>query len=224
MNDYLIEKLNASLKRGTKSGRHRMTDLLLTADLFQPEETLRPPSQSGSVFLALLPTPDEAARVIDRLQEWQRRYKLQGTPKKAEQLHVCLHPINKELGLSKHLLHSVDVAATEAAHSTPPFEVRFAELNRSVGAVLVLRDIRKQSELTSLHQLLSTRLVRNSVRTNKDGIFTPQMALLHGVQPFSTLIDPVVKLTFREIALVRARAGAPDEILNRWPLRDPGQA
>ncbi len=201
-----------------------MTDLLLTADLFQPEETLRPPSQSGSVFLALLPTPDEAAHVLDRLQEWQRRYKLQGTPREAAQLHVCLHPINKELGLSKHLLNSVEIAVTEAAHSTPSFEVRFAELNRAVGGVLVLRDIRKQSELTSLHQLLSTRLVRNSVRTNKEGIFNPQMAILHGVQPFSTLIDPAVKLTFREIALIRGRAGSPDEILNRWRLRDPDQA
>jgi 2'-5' RNA ligase len=66
--------------------------------------------------------------------------------------------------------------------------------------------------------------VRNSVRTHKEGAFSPHMTLLHGVQPFSTLIDPAVKLTIRELALVRGRAGTSYEILNRWQLRDPGRA
>lgn len=201
-----------------------MTDLLLTADLFQPEETLRPPSQSGSVFLALLPAPDEEAHLLERLREWQSKYKLQGTPRQAGQLHLSLHPINKELGLSKHLLHSIDIAAQEAADATPPFTVRFSELCKFGGGALVLRDIRKESELTSLHQLLTTRLVRNSVRTHKEGTFSPHMTLLYGVQPFSTLIDPAVKLTIREFALVRGRMGTSYEVLNRWQLRGPDQA
>ena len=201
-----------------------MTDQFITADLFQIEETLRPTSQSGSVFLALLPTQDEAAHMLGRLREWQGRYKLQGTPKEAAQLCLTLHPINKELGLSQHLLHSTSMAAREAADATVPFTVRFTELCRFGAGALVLRDIRKESELTTFHQLLTTRLVRNSVRTNKDGAFRPHLALSQGVQPFSTLIDPAVKLTVGELALVRSKAGASNEVLDRWQLRGPEQA
>jgi 2'-5' RNA ligase len=173
-------------------------------------------SESGRLFLAILPDAEASAR-IDRLAGRLRRaHKFAGKLIQRERLHVSLFFLGEAC---ENIVRMVGDAAANVR--TEPFEVTFdrtVSFRGSTGSrpfVLVGED--GPSRLQSFRRALVTAIARKGLRGLAKTNFTPHITLLYDAQSVDEYPIEPISWTAREFVLVHSLKGHVH--LARWPLR-----
>jgi 2'-5' RNA ligase len=177
---------------------------------------------SNSLFFALLPDPDVAARIEALGNTLRANYRLSGRPISAKRLHVTLNPI-----ASYSTLLDYDVTATlQAAASVafPPFDIAFDRLQSFKGQEnqpLVLRCGEGLAAFTRLQKALYAALRTTGYDAKAPASYTPHITMLYDRQSIDeTDLDEPIAWTVREFALIYSVYGESRHMhLGQWPLR-----
>jgi 2'-5' RNA ligase len=176
---------------------------------------------SNSLFFAILPEPDIAARIEALGGTLRTAHGLSGRPISAKRLHATVNPIANYATLLDY-----DVtAAMEAAGTVrlPPFDIAFCRLQSFTGREnqpLVLRCADGVAAFGRLQKTLLAALKATGYEGKAPAAYTPHITLLYDRRAVEeTDLDEPIAWTVREFALVYSVYGESRHMhLGRWPL------
>ena len=176
----------------------------------------------NSLFFAILPEPDIAARIEALGGTLRTAHGLSGRPISAKRLHVTVNPVANYATLLDYDVTAAMEAA--AAVALPPFEIAFDRLQSFKGREnqpLVLRCGDGTAAFGRLQKTLLTALKATGYQGKAPTGYTPHMTLLYDRRPVEeTDLDEPIDWTVREFALVYSVYGESRHMhLGRWPLR-----
>lgn len=173
------------------------------------------------LFFAILPSPDTAVQIAERIRFLRVEHDLKGRPITPERLHVSLHGLGDHPRLPEALIGQARCAA--AAVAMPPFEVvfdravSFARKNKK--PPVVLRASGDVTPLIAFHRRLGDAMKKAGLGRRVASRFTPHMTLIYDDRVVKERAIEAVRLTVRDFALVHSLVGRSRYIeLARWPL------
>lgn len=176
------------------------------------------PKKPERLFFALQPDGPTALRIAAFAEQFIGAHRLQGTPIKADKLHVSLHHVGDYKRLRSDVLYAAGQAGD--AVSAPTFEMTFASI-ATFGAEdgrqpLVL--LAAADTVLPLHQMLGAALTKSGLRAAAH--FTPHMTLFYGTTRIAPqAIDPI-RLVVKDFVLIHSALGLKKyNMLQRWPLK-----
>ncbi len=176
----------------------------------------------NSLFFAILPEPDVAARIEALSGTLRTSYGLTGRPISAKRLHVTLNPIaNYATLLDYDVTAAMEAAATVAL---PPFEISFNRMQsfrRRENQPLVLRCGDGLAAFARLQKSLYAALKAAAYVGKAPANYTPHITLLYDRRSVDeTDLDEPIAWTVREFALVYSVYGESRHMhLGQWPLK-----
>ncbi len=173
-----------------------------------------------TLFFAIFPDPDVAARIAKLAGRLRDEYGLKGGLLRTERFHVTLHDLGGYLGVPQDVVDAAKEAA--AAVTMPSFDVVFDRVMSFSGGSdnrpLVLRGGDGTAALMTFRQTLGAAMVKAGLKAARS--YTPHMTLLYGGHNIPEQIIEAVGWTAKEFVLVHSIVGATvHELLGRWPLR-----
>jgi 2'-5' RNA ligase len=197
----------------------------MNQDLFalsEPPEA-RGPQPAGPLFLAAVPSADDARRIASLGARVQADHHLEGRLRPPHVLHVTLADLTA-CPYAEHVVRdAVRVAMGKLRH--PAFDVAFDHIqsfdNGNDSAPCVLRGGRGAAELQALQDWLRSNLARVGLDCRR--LPAPHMTLLYGPQRLPELLVEPVAWTVNELVLVRSHVGnTHHEVIDRWPMQGRG--
>lgn len=190
------------------------------APLFRPDRISDPAGKllGYTLFLAIVPEPDQAQRIAHAADSLCHRQRLLGQRLTPARLHITLHAI---AGFGSSLPQSIiDAAKTAAASvSCPPLPLVFDRaLSFSHNDAFVLRcDNKSDAAVARLRQSLKAALKRAGLDPQPSG--TPHMTLLYDTRHIPEhLITPISWVATR-FALIVSHVGLTHhQWLAEWRL------
>jgi 2'-5' RNA ligase len=173
-------------------------------------------SNSGRLFLAILPDPVTAERIHRLAGVLKRAHRFDGRLIAPDRLHVSLFSLT---GLPDHQIRAACAAATELRIG--PFEVLFDRTTSFRGGPgnrpFVLIGEKGLRRLQSFRQMFAAALTRRGLRRPANTNFTPHVTLLYDARSADEYpVEPVV-WTVAEFVLVHSLKG--HRHVARWCLR-----
>jgi 2'-5' RNA ligase len=176
---------------------------------------------NNSLFFAILPEPDIAARIEALGGTLRANHRLSGRPISAKRLHVTLGLVANYASLLDY-----DVTAAMQAAATvalAPFEMSFNRLQSFKGREnqpLVLRCGDGLAAFTGLQKSLNVALKATGYEGKSQVGYTPHITLLYDRQPIDeTFLEEPIAWTVRDFALVYSVYGESRHThLGQWPL------
>jgi 2'-5' RNA ligase len=183
-----------------------------------------PEPRNDSLFLAIYPDPNTAARIQQLAEELRARHGLRGKPTAASRLHATLHFIGDYAGIPESAVRDVSAAATAAAAASPSFEVTFDRVrsfkNPSRNRPLVLTSNQGNEGLMHLHRCLAQELERARVSYQRMSSFTPHVTLLYDEHTLAEQDFAPVTWQVQEFVLVHSMVGHSKHIPRAcWTLQ-----
>lgn len=179
---------------------------------------LEPAPQIDSLFFAVLPDAEAAARLSQLRARIAARHRLGGTPVTANRLHVTLRRVGNYAGLPAGAVDSAKGAAATIAMA--PFDIGFGHVASFGGGAVVLRGGAGTDALVALGDAIGVAMMKAGIKPASGQSRTPHMTLLYD-RASSIAEEPVEPLrwTAREFVLIHSRVGLTDhKTLARWPL------
>jgi 2'-5' RNA ligase len=182
-----------------------------------------PPVRTDGLFFAALPTPEAAAQIEKRAQDFRRELGLNGHPLAADLFHITLYYLGAHAGVPQGIF--AKASETAATIKMAPFEVTFDRVvsfgGKSASRPLVLSSGKPLAALNAFQLALSTAIRKAGLLQWTQPSFVPHVTLLYdGRRVPEQEIEPI-SWTVREFVLVRSRLGqGRHDPLARWPLAD----
>lgn len=178
-----------------------------------------------SVFFALFPDAETAARVAGLAQQLRTKEGLKGKLIEPECFHVTLH----YLGDYTELPGSVVDRSRRAAETIvlPAFELGFEQVGSFPGKPgsnkpFVLRTDQGNTALWDLRQTLGQALTLSGLERWVEPAWTPHMTLLYDNKRVAVQQIAPLRWTVRKFVLVRSVPGESRYIREAaWPLHSP---
>jgi 2'-5' RNA ligase len=171
---------------------------------------------AGSLFFAVGPDEDAAARIYQSAGILKRARNFAGELIELDRLHVTLFFLG---GWCEHIVRRAFEAAAEIR--TKPFEVSFDRTasfkGRSGNYPFVLLGDSGLRLLMPFRQMLGAAITRNGLRQWASGHFTPHVTLLYGKRRVKEQPIEPISWTVKEFVLIHSMHGHVH--LGRWPLR-----
>jgi len=181
-----------------------------------------PLARTDGLFFAAVPTPEAAAQIEQRAQDFRRELGLKGRPLATEQLHITLYYLGAHAGMPLGIV--AKASETAAAVRMAPFEVAFDRATSFAGKAgsrpLVLCNSKPLAALNAFQQTLRTAIKKAGLDNWTQPSFTPHVTLLYDRRGVPQQDVEPVSWTVREFLLVRSLHGmSRHETLARWPLQ-----
>jgi len=179
---------------------------------------LEPAPQVDSLFFAVLPNVEAAARLSELRARIAGRHSLGGSPVTADRLHVTLKLVGNYAGLPASAVEAAKLAASTV--SVAPFAITFSHVTSFGGGAMVLRGGEGTDELVALGDAIGVAMIKAGLKPASGQSKTPHMTLLYD-RASTVPEEPVEPLrwTAREFVLIHSRVGLTDhKALARWPL------
>jgi 2'-5' RNA ligase len=182
-----------------------------------------PQPRTDGLFFAIIPSPQSAAQIEQRMQDFRGEFGLKGEPLATDHFHVTLYYLGAHRGVPRGIV--AKASETAASVRVAPFEVTFDRARSFSGKggsrPFVLGSSRNLAELQALQQALRVALRRAGLDNWAQPAFTPHVTLLYdSLRVPEQPIEPV-RWTVREFVLMRSLLGMSRyEMLGRWPLQD----
>ena len=195
-------------------------DVHLGAPPWPPLSRPRPtvPGRIHSPFFAVLPEPDDAARLHGHARHVEGLLGWRGRALEPGRLHVTLHLVGEEA----EALDDAEIARwcrAGAAVRHEPFEVVFDRVATFAadGQPLVFTSA-VDTGLPGLHQALGMALADTGEPIRRKR-FAPHMTLSYGGKRVAETAVEAVRWRARELVLIDSHLGEHvHEVLGRWPL------
>jgi 2'-5' RNA ligase len=182
-----------------------------------------PPARTDGLFFAALPTPQAAAQIERRAEDFRVEFGLQGRPVATDQFHITLYYLGAHAGVPQGIV--AKASETAASLRSPPFEVIFDSVmsfsGKSSSRPLVLCSSKSLAALAAFQQSLSAAIRKAGLHQWVQPSFVPHVTLLYdGRRVPKQAVEPV-SWTVREFVLVHSLLGrGQHRPLSRWPLQD----
>lgn len=175
-----------------------------------------------SLFFAIFPTAEAAARIATLAQHLRGELGLKGRPLAIERLHVTLDHLGDFVGLPRNIVDTAGEVATAIA--APPFEIAFDRAASFAGgrrnSPLVLRGGNGVAALTAFQQTLVAALAKAGLGSGTKSTYTPHVTLSYGKSRVPEQAVETVAWTAHEFVLVQSLLGRNRHVvLERWPLQ-----
>ena len=179
---------------------------------------LGPAPQIDSLFFAVLPDAEAAARLSELRGRIAAQHGLGGSPVAPDRLHVTLRLVGNYAGLPASAVEAAKLAAGTV--SVAPFAITFSHVTSFGGGAVVLRGGEGTDALVALGDAIGVAMMKAGIKPASTQSKTPHMTLLYD-RASSVAEEPVEPLrwTAREFVLIHSRVGLTDhKALARWPL------
>jgi 2'-5' RNA ligase len=189
-----------------------------------PAATVR--RQPGhSLFLALVPTSEDAAGIVESGRRIERDCGVRGRALEAERLHVSLYPVGAyDDVLPQELVDAVRAAADKVTH--PAFDVVFDRAATFGGAAQSRPFVLKSGDDGLLVPLHAFRVALGVALADAglpitDRKMTPHMTLSYAPQVAAEIAMAPLRWRAREFVLIDSHVGQHEyRMLGRWALTD----
>lgn len=186
-------------------------------------EAARQPASRHSLFLALLPPPALATRIVETMDPVCARLGLTGRMMEAQRLHLTLVWVAPEASAET----VARLQALAARVEMPPVPVRLDRLGRfergggrPAPVVLLPSDPSDLPGLLALQRRLQDDVLAAGFPVRSMPRFQPHVTLLHDRRPVLPQPAGPFAWTAHEFVLVHSHVGERRyEFLGRWPLR-----
>jgi len=185
-----------------------------------------PQPRTDGLFFAVIPTPQSAAQIERRVQDFRGEFGLKGEPLATDHFHVTLYYLGAHRGLPLGIV--AKASETAASIRAAPFEITFDRARSFTGKggsrPFILGSSKALPELLALQQSLRMALRKAGLDNWTQPAFTPHVTLLYDSQRVPEQAIEPVTWTVREFVLMRSLLGMSRyETLGRWPLRDQAE-
>ena len=173
--------------------------------------------EAASVFFAIYPDANDAARATSIAEELRGRLGLSG---RLRPLHVSLHYLGDRAMLPDSKIEAACRIAASIAF--PPFEITFdrvTSFGSGGNAPVVMRGTDDVTALVGFWQTLGLALQKEKILKRLGACFVPHMTLLYNPRRIDERAIEPFRWTAREFRLVQSRVGQGEHVtLARWPL------
>ena len=179
---------------------------------------LEPAPQVDSLFFAVLPNVEAAARLPELRARIAGRHSLGGSPVTADRLHVTLRLVGNYAGIPASAVEAARLAA--GTIDMPAFDVAFSHTVSFGGGAVVLRGGEGTDALVALGNGIGVAMMKAGLKPPSAQSKTPHMTLLYdrGSNVAEEPVEPL-RWTAREFVLIHSRVGLTDhKVLARRPL------
>ena len=185
-----------------------------------------PQSRTDGLFFAVIPSPQSAAQIERRVQDFRGEFGLKGEPLATDHFHVTLYYLGAHRGVPLGIVAKASETAASIRIAT--FEISFDRARSFSGKggtrPFILSSSKGLPQLLALQQSLRGALRKAGLDNWAQPAFTPHITLLYdSLRVPEQAIEPV-GWTVREFVLMRSLLGMSRyEMLGRWPLQDPAE-
>jgi 2'-5' RNA ligase len=182
-----------------------------------------PQPRTDGLFFAVIPSPQSAAQIERRAQDFRGEFGLKGEPLATEHFHVTLYYLGAHRGVPRGIV--AKARETAASIRVAAFEITLDRAKSFTGKggtrPFILSSSKGLTELMALQQSLRAALRNAGLDNWPQPAFTPHVTLLYdSIRVPEQPIEPV-SWTVREFVLMRSLLGMGRyETLGRWPLQD----
>ena len=181
------------------------------------------PARTDGLFFAAIPTPQAAAQIEQRAEDFCREFGLKGRSLGKDRFHITLYYLGAHAGMPQGVV--AKASETAASIRMPPFEVSFDSVvsfsDKSGTRPLVLCSSKNLAALNAFQQALSTAIRKAGLHHWTQPRFTPHVTLLYDTRRVPEQAVEPISWTVDEFVLVHSLIGrSRHETLARWPLAD----
>lgn len=193
-----------------------------TAPPFKPD-AIRVPDrrpQRYTLFLAILPEPEDADRLARAATDLRSRHELHGTPLAPERMHITLHALPSFIDTLPQAVVD-DAIAASAGVACPRLALVFDHVLSFDGSdAFVLRcDTASDAAVARLRRSLATALRRPGLRPVASS--TPHMTMLYDSRRIARHAIEPIRWTAKRFALIVSHVGiGHHQRIAEWALTD----
>jgi len=180
-----------------------------------------PRPRTDGLFFAIIPSPQSAAQIERRVQDFRGEFGLKGEPLATSHFHVTLYYLGAHPGVPRGIV--AKASETAASIRMAPFDIIFDRARSFTGKggsrPFILGTGKALPELLALQQSLRAALRKAGLDNWAQPAFTPHVTLLYDNRSVPEQPIEPVAWTVREFVLMRSLLGMSRyETLGRWPL------